>query len=205
MNPAVRDPGEGPHEPTHHRDQADAELAARAARRDPAAWEDLFETHYRRIYTYLRFRLTSPEEAEDLASQVFEIAYARADAFDYRGVPIEAWLLGIARNLARDAIKKRIRRGPADALETAGAAGALATDDPAPAIQLRSDIARALRALTEDQREVVRLRFLLDKSVVETAQLMARSEDAVKNLQRRALAALHRALGGETYTAGGGP
>lgn len=200
----MREPGEGPHEPTHEGDQADADLAARAARRDPAAWEALFDAHYRRIYAYLRFRLASPDEAEDLASQVFETAYARADAFDYRGVPIEAWLLGIARNLARDVIKKRIRRGPTDDLEAADVAGALTDDDPAPAIQLRSDLAGALRCLTEDQREVIRLRFLLDKSVAETAHLMDRSEDAVKNLQRRALAALHRALGGEAYPAGGG-
>lgn len=204
MNPAVRDPGEGPHEPTQPRDLADADLAARAARRDAAAWEALFDAHYRRIYAYLRFRLASADEAEDLAAQVFETAYARADAFDYRGVPIEAWLLGIARNLARDVIKKRIRRGPTDDLEAADLAGALADDDPAPAIQLRSDLAGALQCLTEDQREVIRLRFLLDKSVAETAQLMDRSEDAVKNLQRRALAALHRALGGEAYPAGGG-
>jgi RNA polymerase sigma-70 factor (ECF subfamily) len=204
VNPAVREPGESAHDPPPTGDPADAELAARAARRDPAAWETLFETHYRAIYRYLRFRLASPEEAEDLASQVFETAYARADAFDYRGVPIQAWLLGIARNLARDAIKKRIRRGPSEDLEAADLAGALAEADPAPAIHLRSDLARALEHLTEDQREVLRLRFILDRSVAETAALMARSEDAVKNLQRRALAALQRALGGDAYPAGGG-
>ncbi|PFG75374.1 RNA polymerase sigma factor [Tepidiforma thermophila] len=197
------EPGEGAHD---HRagDVADAELAARAARRDPAAWETLFERHYRSVYAYLRFRLASPQEAEDLASQVFETAYARADTFDYRGVPIQAWLLAIARNLARDAIKKRIRRGPSDDLEAADLAGMLAEADPAPGVHLRSDLARALAELTEDQREVIRLRFILDKSVAETAVLMDRSEDAVKNLQRRALAALQRALGGAHYLSGGG-
>ena len=199
----MREPGEGAHD---HRagDVADAELAARAARRDPAAWETLFERHYRSVYAYLRFRLASPQEAEDLASQVFETAYARADTFDYRGVPIQAWLLAIARNLARDAIKKRIRRGPSDDLEAADLAGMLAEADPAPGVHLRSDLARALAELAEDQREVIRLRFILDKSVAETAVLMDRSEDAVKNLQRRALAALQRALGGAHYLSGGG-
>jgi RNA polymerase sigma-70 factor (ECF subfamily) len=203
VNPAVRESGERDHDhPAGHAD--DAELAARAARRDPAAWESLFERHYRSIYTYLRFRLANPHEAEDLAAQVFETAYARADTFDYRGVPIQAWLLAIARNLARDVIKKRIRRGPSDDLEAADLAGQLAEADPAPAVHLRSDLARAFAELTEDQREVVRLRFILDKSVAETAILMERSEDAVKNLQRRALAALQRALGGEHYLSGGG-
>ncbi|GIW16390.1 MAG: hypothetical protein KatS3mg063_2243 [Tepidiforma sp.] len=94
--------------------------------------------------------------------------------------------------------------GPSDDLEAADLTGQLAEADPAPAVHLRSDLARALAELTEDQREVVRLRFILDKSVAETAILMERSEDAVKNLQRRALAALQRALGGEHYLSGGG-
>lgn len=205
MNPAVREPEDGAHDPPPTGHPADAELAARAARRDPAAWETLFETHYRTIYRYLRFQLANPQEAEDLASQVFEIAYTRAPTFEYRGVPIQAWLLGIARNLARESTKKPTRRHPAENLDTADLAGAVAQDDPAPNIHLRSDLARALQNLTEDQREVLRLRIILDRPVAETAALMHRSEDAVKNLQRRALAALQRALGGDTYHKGGGP
>ncbi len=198
----MRDPGEPRHDAQPDGPSSDADLVARAARRDPAAWETLFELHYRSIYRYLRSRLGSPEEAEDLASQVFETAYARVDSFDDRGIPFQAWLLGIARNLARDAIKKRVRRGPTDDLQAAELAGALALGDHADAIQLRSDLATALACLTEDQQEVIRLRFLLDRSVADTALLMGRSEDAIKNLQRRALAALQRALG-ETYPAGG--
>ncbi|GIW13527.1 MAG: RNA polymerase sigma factor [Tepidiforma sp.] len=199
----MRKSGEGSHDQPPNGPADDAELAARAARRDHAAWEALFEAHYRAIYSYLRFQLASPDEAEDLAAQVFETAYAKADAFDYRGVPIRAWLFGIARNLARDVIKKRVRRGPAEDLETADLTGSIAEDDPAPGIHLRSDLARALHYLTEDQREVIHLRFILDRSVAETARLMGRSEDAVKNLQRRALAALQRALGGASYPGGG--
>lgn len=198
----MRDPGEPAHDAHTALPSSDADLAARAVRRDPVAWETLFELHYRSIYRYLRSRLGSPEEAEDLASQVFETAYARADSFNDRGIPIQAWLLGIARNLARDAIKKRVRRGPTDNLDAADLAGALAEPGHAGTIQLRSDLAAALARLTEDQQEVIRLRFLLDRSVAETALLMDRSEDAIKNLQRRALAALQRALG-ETYPAGG--
>ena len=59
-----------------------------------------------------------------------------------------------------------------------------------------------MRELT-DQKEVIELRFLLDCSVAETAVMMNRSEDAVKNLQRRALAAMQRALVGDAYPAGG--
>jgi RNA polymerase sigma-70 factor (ECF subfamily) len=173
-----------------------AELARRAVARDPAAWSQIFEDHYRAVFAFVRYRLQAPEAAEDIASQVFEVAYTRAEHFDYRGLPIEAWLIGIARNLARDHVKRRARRGPeVQLLDTMGPVAG----DEAPAVDLRHDLAAAMRSLTEDQQTVLSLRFLLDRSVAETAEAMHRSEDAVKNLQRRALAAMHRALEASGY------
>lgn len=182
--------------------QPDAELLARrAVERDPAAWEQIFELHYRAVFSFVRYRLRSAEEAEDIASHAFEVAYARAHAFNYQGVPIEAWLIGIARNLVRDHIKKLGRRGIDDEFDDSLE---LSEPDQAEAIGLRRDLLEAMRTLTDDQREVIELRFLLDRSVAETAIAMNRSEDAVKNLQRRALAAMQRALAGEGYGPGVG-
>jgi RNA polymerase sigma-70 factor, ECF subfamily len=181
---------------------SDAEaLARRAVQRDPAAWEQVFELHYRSVFAFVRYRLRSSEEAEDIASQAFEVAFARADRFDYRGVPIEGWLIGIARNLVRDHIKKLGRRGIADEFDDSLE---LSEPDQADAIGLRRDLLTAMVELTGDQREVIEHRFLLDKSVAETAIAMNRSEDAIKNLQRRALAAMQRALIGAGYEPGGG-
>ena len=181
----------------------DAELLARRAiQREAAAWEQLFDLHYRNVFAFVRYRLRSAEEAEDIASQAFEIAYARADKFNYQGIPIEGWLMGIARNLVRDHIKKLGRRGIDDEFDDSLE---LSETDQADAIGLRRDLLEAMRDLTGDQKQVIELRFLLDRSVAETAVMMSRSEDAVKNLQRRALAAMQRALVGDAYGAGGGP
>lgn len=170
----------------------DAEgLALRAAARDPAAWAEIFERHYRTVFAFVRFRLPGSEEAEDLAAQVFETAYSRAGHFDYRGVPIEAWLIGIARNLVRDHVKKLSRRPPARELDDEAP---VAQPDATSLVDLHQDLGAAMRQLTDDQQTVLSLRFLLDRSVSDTAVLMHRSEDAVKNLQRRALAAMQRAL-----------
>ena len=177
----------------------DAELARLAVARDAGAWSRVFELHWAAVYRFVRYRLSGSAEAEDIASQVFEIAYARADRFDYRGVPIEGWLMGIARNLARDQVKKLVRRGPEEELlETMD----FAEGDQSDAVDLRRDLVLAMDDLTGDQQQVLQLRFLLDKSVADTAALMDRSEDAVKNLQRRALAAMQRALVGPGYPVG---
>jgi RNA polymerase sigma-70 factor (ECF subfamily) len=171
-------------------------LARRAAARDEAAWAAIFEMHFRSVFAFVRSRLGRPEVAEDIASQVFEVAFSRAESFDYRGVPIEGWLIGIARNLVRDHVKKLVRRGPEEELVEALAPS---EPNPAPSADLRHDLAQAMQHLTEDQQTVLSLRFLLDRSVEDTARLMDRSEEAVKTLQRRALAAMQRALAGTGY------
>ena len=168
-----------------------ADLARRAAERDASAWSELFETQYRSIYGFVRYRLQGAHEAEDIAANVFEVAYLNAHRFDYRGVPIQAWLMGIARNLVRDHIKKLRRRGFHEEITETMMPPELDRTD---AVDMHHDLAAAMGDLTEDQQTVLSLRFLMDKSVAETAVLMDRSEDAVKNLQRRALAAMHRAL-----------
>ena len=61
-------------------------LAQRAVARDPDAWGTIFELHYRGVFAFVRYRLRGAPEAEDIASQVFEIAFANAARFDYRGV-----------------------------------------------------------------------------------------------------------------------
>lgn len=175
----------------------DRTLAHRAQERDPAAWSVLFERHYRMVYAFVRYRLRGADDAEDIASQVFEVAYRNASRFDYRGIPIEGWLVGIARNLVRDHVKKLGRRGAGVELEDDMVA--VAARDEVGRVDLQQDLARAFEALTEDQRTVLGWRFLEDRSVSQTAVAMARSEDAVKNLQRRALAALHRSLAGSAY------
>lgn len=190
MNPAVREP-EVRHDARTVAGRDAEALAQRAVARDPAAWEELFELHYSSVFGFVRYRLRGAGEAEDIAAQAFEVAYSRADRFDYRGLPFEAWILGIARNLVRDHVKKSVRRGTSEELDDFNSP---AEPDRAGEVDLRNDLSAALRTLTEDQQEVISLRFLLDKSVYETAVLMERSEDAVKNLQRRALAAMHRAL-----------
>jgi RNA polymerase sigma-70 factor, ECF subfamily len=183
--------GDGGRDDAGEQRAQDEDLARRAASRDAAAWSELFEAHYTAIFGFIRFRLRSPEEADDITSQVFEVAYRRADKFDYRGVPIGAWLMGIARNLVRDRVRKRVRRGYEEEL---GESVTPVQPDEAPGVDLKQDIAAAMTNLTEDQQEVLSLRFLLDKSVADTAAMMERSEDAVKNLQRRALAAMQRAM-----------
>lgn len=192
----MRDDEGSADEPETGRRAEDEALARRAVQRDATAWAQIFETHYRQVYAFVRVRIPVMAEAEDIASQVFEVAYTNAHRFDFRGLPIGAWLTGIARNLVRDHVKKVVRRGPSSDIDLATGA---AEPDATGAIVLRNDLADAMKSLTDDQQMVLQLRFVLDWPVARTAEAMGRSEDAVKTLQRRALAAMHRTLSASGY------
>jgi RNA polymerase sigma factor (sigma-70 family) len=62
---------------------------------------------------------------------------------------------------------------------------------------LGSGVARAMKALSSDQRAVLLLRILADLSVAEVASILGKSQGAVKTLQRRGLRSLVRQLEGE--------
>ncbi len=73
--------------------------------------------------------------------------------------------------------------------------------DPAAAVSSKlrwENVSQALEDLTDDQREVVALRFGQELPIREVADLMNKSEGAVKQLQARAVAALSRHLRQET-------
>ena len=168
----------------------EAALVARAKALDDGAWETLFHDHYDQIRTYLRYRIGDASAAEDLASQAFLEAVAGIGRFEYRGVPIRAWLFRIARNISNDYVRRE-RNRPGVALTPQEA--------PSPTRGLEHDLevqqlTAALEHVTDEQRQVLVLRFLLDLSVAETSRVMAKSQGAIKTLQHRALAAARRAL-----------
>ena len=119
------------------------------------------------------------------------------------GVPELERIAGIIRRFAAGALGSRIAYVDAIALRLADGAieaveGQLIQDDidAAPPLDpdLDPELLRALAALTDDQREVVVLRYVADLSVRDVARILDRRAGAVKMLQARGLAALEQRL-----------
>ncbi len=175
------------------RPEAGPDLIERA-RRDRAAFGEIYDLYLRRVYAFCLAHSGGKEEAEDLTAQTFERALDAIDRYQERGVPFSAWLLRIAANVAVD----RARRGGRITLlgdqsppeQDASRSAQLGPEHWVERWERAAWLCAHLATLPEDQRQAIRLRFLEDQAVREVAARMDRSEGAVKQLLHRALTAL---------------
>lgn len=169
-------------------------LLSDQGRQGAAALAELFETHYERIVRYIAVRIGHREQAEDMATEVFVRALERVDAFQWRGIPMQAWLFRIAHNLTVDYLRgSSIRK--VSPLEDADHV-ASADNPEAEVMQTlqREELLQAMESLTPAQREVVALRFFGELTSAETAEVVHRSNGAVRELQSNALKTLRSIL-----------
>lgn len=172
---------------------SEAALVEAAKALDGDAWTQIYAQHYERIYAYLYYRIGRREVAEDLAADVFVRALAGIRTFAYRGTPLLAWLFRIAHNVAADYRKTSARQ----ALNVAPGAdmdAAVGADDVTDQVDRRQDMRAALSQLTDDQQQVLFLRFYQGMSNAEVGAVIGKREGAVKALQNRALKSLRRAM-----------
>ncbi len=171
----------------------EAALVQSFQRGDTAAFAQIYEDYYTRVYRYLLVRIGNQAEAEDLAADVFVKAIEASKSFKNQGVPFSAWLFRIAHNLLVDTLRRRNKRPTAELDETLPM-----TDDAPDDIVIQTlaneDVERAMKLLTDSQRQAVALRFGAGFSIQETAEAMGKKEGAIKALQHSAIHALRRHL-----------
>lgn len=170
---------------------ADERLLIEAAQKDPARFADLYELNFERVYAYIVKRVRDRAEAEDLTSEVFRHALSNLNRFDWRGVPFGAWLYRIAANLIADRWQRSGREIADDSIESATVSSAEIEE-----VERRATLFRLVETLPEEQRRVLIMRFVEEKSIKEVAGEIRKTEGAVKQLQFRALSNLRARLGG---------
>ena len=167
--------------------ESDERLLVEAAQRDPRRFAELYELHFRRVYAYVIRRVERREEAEDVTSEVFHHALAKIKSFEWRGVPFSAWLMRIAANVITDRWRGSRESDPVpEDLE----------DSEAEDIEQCAVLSQLVQGLPTDQKRVVLLRFVEQKSIKEIASELKRTEGAVKQLQFRALEKLRAQMEG---------
>lgn len=171
-------------------------IAVRASNNDPEAFSHLYRMYFSQVFTFINFRVSSREDAEDLTNAVFEKALRAIDRYRPKPAQFSTWLYTIAKNCIIDHYRRR--RLPLD-METEAEVVACTDVSSDPVACVLSDerkrtLREALLALTPDQREVIECRFFFELSIIETAEATGKTEGAVKALQFRALEGLYRLL-----------
>ncbi len=171
----------------------EARLIDAARSGEPAAWQELYERFFPKMYTYAYCRIGDRAAAEDIAAQVFLNAWKGIRSFRYRGVPISAWLYRIAHDLSADFLRRRnrIRFEP---LGDGSHEAQLKDSGPEEAVVAQQEMITVLQQLTSEQQQVVVMRFVEGFTLAGVAAATGKSEEAVKALQHRALKSLRRRL-----------
>lgn len=191
-------------------------LLARARQGDENAMAELLEAHTERLLASIRSelgdRIRQRLDSQDVMQQVYLDALNNISRFvDHGHDSFFAWLRRIALNRICDVDRKAfqtlkrgselreadLRRGDDSIVSLLDA---LAVSGTTPSrVAGHADRARILRQaldqLSDDQREVIQLRYLSQLSVSETAAKMDRTERAVRSLCVRALIRLRELLG----------
>lgn len=167
---------------------------------DDEARNELLQRLRPRIVLWVAARMSpalrAKDEPDDLAQEVLIAVSKSFDRFDNREYPaFMGWLFTIAEHRIRDRVDyhKAKRRQPPEPVE-----GAAATTPSVIAVRNEriEHVREKLARLSQDYRDVIRLRLLQDLDCKQVAELMGRSENAVRVLYCRALKALGRELGG---------
>ncbi|MGZ5406042.1 MAG: sigma-70 family RNA polymerase sigma factor [Nocardioides sp.] len=153
---------------------------------DKDAFGLLYDHYQGSVYRFLFYRTRSSQLAEDLTSETFFRALRSMNNFRWQGKDFGAWLMTIARNLCTDHFKAGRTR-----LE-------LTTEDMSPhddetegpetavlASLTNEVLLKALQQLPDEQRDCLIMRFLQGLSIAETAEILGRSDGAIKQLQLR--------------------
>lgn len=168
------------------------QLVSRAQAGDRDALEELYLQHFDRIYSYLHMTVGNRHDAEDLTTQTFLRMLESIGRFRWGTAPFSAWLFRIAHNLAMDHFRARRRwQLEEEVPEPPGAVESSAEDQTIRELATESML-ELIEELSDEQRQVLILKFVFDFSNVEAATVLDKSEGAVKSLQHRALASLQK-------------
>jgi RNA polymerase sigma-70 factor (ECF subfamily) len=156
---------------------------------------ELFRQYYPRVYNYLRYRVNTAADAEDLISAVFEKAYTHRMQFDPTKGAFSTWLFRIAHNMLANYYRTLQRRSKWES--ESEVPPDLVTSEPSPELQMIqkekvSQLLQGLKRLSERDQEVISLKFAGRLSNQEIGQVMDLKEKTVSVVLWRAMRRLQQ-------------
>ena len=173
--------------------QDEMSLLARARALEDEALAEIHDRYYDAIFRYIVFRVSNQQVAEDLTSEVFVRLLSALRDHTAPQNTLRGWLYGVAFRVVNDFHRKQYRREEVQLNEGIASNSNNPLETVAERLSWRQ-LRAAMSELTDAQREVIALRFGQEMPIRDVAQLLGKTEGAVKQLQARAIASLARTL-----------
>ena len=174
---------------------SEEELLSKAKDFGGPALSELYDRYETKIFTYIYRRTGEQALAEDLTAQLFLKMLEAIRKGNAWQTSFSGWLYRIAHNIVIDYYRRRERQSHVSIDE---APTLTATEhNPVQTAEMNMDVEQlqsAIQRLTDEQGQVVSLRFLDGYSIAEVAEMLDKTEGAIKALQYRAVASLRQIL-----------
>lgn len=153
-----------------------------------AAFGEIYNLYFKKVYRFIYYRVGHKELAEDLAEEVFLKVHGKINSIQESGA-FEGWLYRIARNLVIDHYRSKKILIALDDIENTLEYETNVVD----VLNLEGQqkiLLKLLKELPEDQQTIIKLKFLEDLSNTEIADIVGKTEGAIRVIQHRAIAKL---------------
>ena len=164
------------------------------AKRDQAAFGELYDRHFLQIYRFVYSRVRDQTVAEDVTSEVFMKALRSIGRYQDTGRPFSAWLYQISVNAVHDRYRAARTFEDIDEQRDLAAAGPGLEDLAAQRDELRR-IWAVVETLPKQQRMAMVLKFQEDMKIEDIAVVMGKTPGAVKLLIHRGVSKVRDSVG----------
>lgn len=150
-------------------------------------YEEFYTQNHSRVLHYVKGKLISPEEAEDLTSEVFLYCYSHYDSYDPSKSSLTTWLYLVVNSRLKNYYRDHVPAADFEEVAITLSDDTVDLDRGIYLEQLHSALMTALAQLPERQRQIVMLRYFENKSGEEIAQRLGISPGNVRVLLSRAV------------------
>ena len=143
--------------------------------------DELYTDYYQKVFSYIYSRIQDYYEAQDLSEDVFVKIVNKIESFDESKSSISTWIFNITKNTLIDYYRKRH-----DGYELIDNYDYLQEEPEISEAEL-SDLSEALERLSQEEKDIIILRYYDGYSLKEIAQMMSMSYGIVKLRHNKAL------------------
>lgn len=171
----------------HTEDKLRQELQwVKHAKNDPRGFEPLYNKYYEQIFRYIYQRMDDKEAAFDVTSQVFLKAMRNIHKYEYRGVPFASWLYRIAKSELYQSFRDKKARRTVN-VESMHLFEMIEDWDEDDTDENRKVLLNAITELTEEEVQMVELRFFEKRSFREIGEILDITENNAKVKSHRVI------------------